>query len=313
MVFKMTRFGSLFSSLFCLPGYIQVESTTKCNLRCRSCIRPQERGSDISLDLYNSIIEQMVGLRRKRRTINLTGLGEPLLNPNIVSMVKHAKERGFRVGFFSNLTLMDEEMSVGLIDARIDYVQASFDSVCKETFEKMRLGADFDRIVENVKRLVETRNQRAMPYDTRITLFSTVSEENVEEIPKIIELGKSLGVDAVFFGRAHGSRIENPLSPARWKNFLEIKTGTKALEQGDPQCIRGVYVTFDGKVLPCGHFIEMVSREEYSRFAFGDLNSDSLSNIWFSNRYRQFRTRVILGGKCTYCPECCPVYEVRFR
>ena len=296
-----------------MPSYIQLESTTKCNLRCRSCIRSQETGFDIALNLYHSIVDQMAASRQKRRAINLTGLGEPLLNTNIVSMVNYAKERDFNVGFFCNLTLMNEEKSIEFINAGIDYIQISFDSACKETFEKMRLGTAFDIIVKNVKGLVRTRNGHASSNGTRITFFSTISEENVEEIPQIIELAKSLGVDAVFFGRAHGSSIKNPLSPARWKNLLESKTKTQAVKHGNPQCISGMYVAFDGKALPCGHFIEMVPRKDYSCFQFGDLNRDSLSDVWFSNRYKQFRARIILGGKCRYCPEYCPVYEVKFQ
>jgi MoaA/NifB/PqqE/SkfB family radical SAM enzyme len=85
--------------------YVQLESTTKCNMKCKTCIRSTGENFDMPFDSFTSIIDQLQSSRLSTEQVDLTGVGEPLLNKNLISMVKYAKRSGFRVGFTSSLTL----------------------------------------------------------------------------------------------------------------------------------------------------------------------------------------------------------------
>src|SRR5512136_715315 len=91
-----------------LPYSVQIEITTKCNLRCEMCSRSKEQAgavnSDMPLDLFNSIVGK---LRYPSRHITLVGLGEPLLHPQLFPIIRSAKERGLAVSLISNFTLVD--------------------------------------------------------------------------------------------------------------------------------------------------------------------------------------------------------------
>src|SRR5438876_8228966 len=90
-----------------LPTDLQLEVTSACNLRCAMCLvryRPpvNKLAGALPLELYRRLLDEVPGLRR----LTLQGLGEPLLSPYLLDMIRLAKARGIEVGFNSNATLL---------------------------------------------------------------------------------------------------------------------------------------------------------------------------------------------------------------
>jgi len=266
----------------------------------------------MSPSLFRSIVDQLRGLSFLQRRLDLTGLGEPLLNPELVSMVRYAKRLGFRVSLTSNFTTINQDNAAGLIGAGLNYLYVSFDGASRETFEKLRHGADFDRIVRNVGLFIKTRKD--LNVDTPRLLFeTTVSELNVHEVPEIVKLGESLNIDGMLFYRpvlpGKSDYVDDSFASVDWKelskNGVEIQVGSFGKPVRPCIGVFGCYVTFDGKVLQCNRMIQLLRRKDYALHQFGDVNESSLPSIWFSDRYRKFRTRIGLGlysGICEYCP-----------
>jgi MoaA/NifB/PqqE/SkfB family radical SAM enzyme len=72
-----------------LPEALQVEVTSACNLRCAMCLvryRPpvNKIAGAMSLDTFRRLVDDLPGLRR----LTLQGLGEPLLAPDLLEMVR---------------------------------------------------------------------------------------------------------------------------------------------------------------------------------------------------------------------------------
>src|SRR3954452_9917828 len=83
-----------------LPDHLQLEITSACNLRCTMCLvryRPpvNKIAGAMPLSMFDGLIGDLPGLRQ----LTLQGLGEPLLAPDLLPMIQHAKARGVRVGF----------------------------------------------------------------------------------------------------------------------------------------------------------------------------------------------------------------------
>jgi radical SAM protein with 4Fe4S-binding SPASM domain len=298
-------------SNYALPIYVQVEATTKCNLKCRTCRRTNEVNRDISLGLFKSIVDQFNKSTFIPRRLDLTGLGEPLFHSNIVEMVSYAKKFGFRVSLTSNLTVFNQNNPSRLVQSGLDYLYISFDGASKDTFEKIRVGSNFDKVVENIKHLVRTKrdlNSRS----PKLLFESTISQYNAKEIHEIVKLAESLEVDGVYFFRQvtpdkedYGSDY---FASQNWEDLAKSRIEIQAASPEKPPrpCVGviGCYITFDGKVLQCNRLIQLLPREEYSHFQFGDLNRNPLSEIWFSDSYRRFRTRVALGMYSSLCKSC---------
>lgn len=293
------------------PDYIQIESTTRCNLKCKTCIRSAKENYDMDLDLFKSIINQLRWSRFGTQQVDLTGVGEPLLNSNLVSMVEYAKRGGFKVGFTTNLTTLNESMAEKLIKKNLDYIYVSFDGATKKTFEKLRVGANFEKVISNIEMLLKKRNDKnkSLPI---VKLTATVSHDNSKEIPGLIKIAEDLRVNSINFNRQiipgeehwkHEFRVVSV-----WKQRANVEIGRMAIPLKKPQpcvALKGCYITYDGKVLPCNSLIQILPRREYYRVQVGDLKQGTLHEIWFSKNYRLFRTLLALGRRpsfCNYCP-----------
>ena len=294
---------------FGMPLSVQIEVTTKCNIGCPLCIRTIDPArivdSDMPLDFFKSIITQLKG---RTESVSLVGLGEPMLHPEIFSIIRFAKENGLEVSLIDNFTLINREKSLALIDSGLDYLYVSFDNVTKEGFEERRTGACFETVVENIKLFVKTKNE--VKAKKPVFFFkATISNSNFAEIPTLVKFAEDLGADGINFGKMMDKDESRIISPPylNEENLPKSKIAIFPCELSESyECdaIKGCYVTFDGKVLPCGLMAESVSRACYPQLQLGDLNSDTMGNIWRSNRFRQLRKKIESGEYLLECRTC---------
>ena len=307
---EIDRLTILPRSLHLLPSFIQIEPTTKCNLRCKICLRTHtcpDGSHDMSMDVFKLIIDQSVSLHLVKPVIKLIGLGEPLLNPHIASMVEYAKRKGLRVEIVSNFTTVNPKILAKFVEAQLDSLCVSLDAASPEIFERIRVGAKFDEVIGNVKSFLKIRKDMNS-VKPRVFFNSTINEDNVKEIPAIVELAKSVGVDGVNFANQIVSNKEGYEHPLFTTLSFEKSHGkTEVWTHGKVNncpAMRRCYITSDGKVMPCNFLMELISREEYPRFQFGDITQSSFRSIWFSKRYRQFRVGKALGFHPYFCSSC---------
>src|SRR5205823_565562 len=124
-----------------LPAALQVEVTSACNLRCAMClVRYRPRVNKLAgarpLDLYRRLLDEVPPLRR----LTLQGLGEPLLSPYLLDMIRLAKRNGVEVGFNSNATLLTRAKADALVATGLDWLHVSLDGARAGTFEAIRDG-----------------------------------------------------------------------------------------------------------------------------------------------------------------------------
>ncbi|HYP48304.1 MAG TPA: radical SAM protein [Thermoleophilaceae bacterium] len=187
-----------------LPEELQVEVSGACNLRCRMCLvryapAISKREGALDLEQFLSLVDSLPRLRR----LTLQGLGEPLLSPHLVEMVRHASARGAAVGFNTNGTLLDRASAERLVAAGLAWLHVSLDGATPETYEDVRHGTDFrprpgqfERVVANLRGLVEVRRAAgsALP---RIQLVFVAMRRNVAELPQLVRLAADVGVEEV--------------------------------------------------------------------------------------------------------------------
>jgi MoaA/NifB/PqqE/SkfB family radical SAM enzyme len=141
------------------PSLIAIESYLGCNLKCRMCPVPspnelmnKREHCAMSFDTYKMIIDQV---SQQKRSINLTQMGEPLLNPNIIKFISYAKTFGHYVSLTTNGTKLTRELSKELTAAGLDLIIFSFDGGTSETYESIRQGAKFKRVLANIEHFIE--------------------------------------------------------------------------------------------------------------------------------------------------------------
>lgn len=101
------------------------------------------------------------------------------------------------INLITNGTLLDADWA-GLLVRGSDWVEISVNAATRETHELVNRGSRFDRVVANVKMLVEAKRRARSA--TRVIYKFTIIPENLREIPDAIALADTLGCDEIAFG-----------------------------------------------------------------------------------------------------------------
>jgi radical SAM protein with 4Fe4S-binding SPASM domain len=156
-----------------------VEISNACNLKCVMCPRNMMKRKIEFMDreTFESIIVQNY---KKLEFVSLNGFGEPLLHPHLFEFLKLCREYGVRTGISTNCTLLNQEKSVALLDDPPDIITLAIDSVNQESFEKVRIGAKFEIVMDNVKQFLRlcARSKR-QPFVILQCIYMTETKDQV--------------------------------------------------------------------------------------------------------------------------------------
>ncbi|MBI5326873.1 MAG: radical SAM protein [Deltaproteobacteria bacterium] len=175
------------------PVDILCEITYRCNLKCPTCFRwtsaPDE--NELTVDEWNAVI---VKLKKWLGTFSLSfGGGEPFLKDGFVDIVRFASAHGIITSAVSNGSLIDEIFAKKIISSGLDSLSLSLNSLNPNVHNATRGSeASFDDVMRAITNL---RKRGKM----RLTISATIMEENIRELPKIVEFVVSEGLDGINF------------------------------------------------------------------------------------------------------------------
>ncbi len=171
------------------PRLVFWELTTGCNLRCIHCrasatelMSPDDLSTKECLDIVDQLAAYAPFI------LVLSG-GEPLWRRDVFDIARRAVSHGIRVALATNGTLVDEAMADRIKDAGIVRVAISLDGADQGTHDAFR-GHDgaYDAAIRGIRHL------QNLGISTQIN--TTVSKHNAHQLPEMVELAKSLKVDA---------------------------------------------------------------------------------------------------------------------
>ena len=302
---------------------IQIEPTTKCNLRCTFCERTYWKQPNE--DLTYADFEKIISGFKYLRTVDLTGIGETLMNKEFFKMLALLKKKKIHVRFNDNATLLNKIISTKLIEGGLDEVLFSFDGGTKKTYESIRVGADFDKVKANIKEFVMIAKQKKSPI--KIRMISVANAFNVEELPQIVGIAHELGIremsvqGMISFGAgiAEDKNTVGRLDKKKVHDIFE-RTREKAHKCGiairlppveekpSGKCqypwISG-WISNKGDLTPCCLVTQRLDRDHILKeYSFGKLTEKSYGEFVNSSRFIEFR-RKLASKKWAEKPEIC--------
>ncbi len=268
------------------PIHLDLEATSVCNLKCFMCFQsfaPPPRGF-MAMELYKKIIDE--GSKKGLCSLKLMYRGEPLLHPNIVEMVRYAKEKGImEVMFNSNATLLTEEKARALIDAGLDKLICSVDGYTKEVYESVRIGAKFETTLQNIKTLQRLKKEMGKKNPTlRVQMVDT--PRNHEQMEGYIKFWSEI---------ADHVAVEDMND---WHD-KDLKAVVASKDFDCPMPYQRLIVLFDGKVtICCGNI--------YGKLVAGDLTKQTVEEVWKGPVMQQLRKNIAEGNshRVRICAEC---------
>ena len=317
----LLRIGRAFPSVFISPRSIQIEATTRCNLKCTFCELSYwtEVAADLNVADFQKMLEHLPRLRR----LELTGIGEPLMNREIYKILGYAKSRGIRISMTDNFTMVTEKAARRLVDLGVDRICLSLDGATKASYEKVRVGANFDKVTRNARRLIEIRRQAGRRKPEVMANF-VVTADSYPEATAVVELAHDLGIRLVQFdcvktfdkteafgtdavADAREASLEAAFARARALGVL-VKWMYFEQDVAIEHCSRPWnrnFVTRDGYVHPCCLTTQTGDRQAQNRRSLGNLIDDPIERLWKSDEFSGLRKKMregILPHACHMCP-----------
>jgi MoaA/NifB/PqqE/SkfB family radical SAM enzyme len=168
---------------------VYIEPTTKCNLKCRICVRHawSEPLGAMSWATFHRILQ---GLRSfsPLPQVFFGGFGEPLTHPEIYRMIRAAKELGSEVELITNGTLLDDGSVQALLESELDTLWVSVDGATEGCYAEVRTGAALEGVLQNVARL-QQQTQRLSRKTPQVGLAFVAMAGNAVEFPQLLQWG----------------------------------------------------------------------------------------------------------------------------
>ena len=289
---------------------------------------------EMSIDLIRKILEDSRGT--PLREIIPSTMGEPLLYKDFEKIIDMCGEFDVKLNLTTNGSFPRkgaEEWAKLLIPVCSD-IKISWNGATKETQEQIMLGSNWERDLNNLKTLIRIRDEYAEQGGSwcRITLQLTFLGTNVDELADIVRLGLSLGVDRIKGHHlwAHFKEIKtlsmrhNAEAIARWntaaQEALDV-AATHLLPNGKHILLENIYpleesasvnlvsdgvcpflgkeawVDTTGRFNPCC----APDQERLSLGEFGNLNENTIEEIWKGSAYQDLRQNYLKHPLCISC------------
>ena len=173
-----------YDDLLAFPRNLEIETVNACNARCPMCtIDDWTRHSPtMKEELFDKIVREITPFAPRMKRVSLYRDGEPLLDKKLAPRIAKLKAVGVRTTDIStNVSLLNEKRSRALLEAGIDRIKLSIDSMRKDVFEAIRVKLDFDEVVENAKTFIRLRDEIRPETSVRVRMI--LQESNKDEWP----------------------------------------------------------------------------------------------------------------------------------
>lgn len=196
--------------------------TARCNLSCVHCYLGAGPGCTAAGELPT---ERALGLLDGFAAVNAPAVlfsgGEPLLRDDLWALAERSRALGLAASLSTNGTLITPEVAIRLKEAGIGYAGISLDGARAGTHDRLRgVPGSFQRAVEGIRNCVEA--------GVRCGLRVTATADNAPEIPQILELARTLGIERfclywlVPSGRGQGAAVTRQVDPAVVPRILDL-------------------------------------------------------------------------------------------
>jgi len=274
--------------------------TPACNHHCPGCGNVfVHQPAPLSAEQWSDILDK---IRPFARTLKITG-GEPTLHPEFGKILSQVDAWQIPYTIFSNADWVHTEDVMSTLSGlhHVGGLLISLHGSKPEIHETFTgVPGSFERTVQNIRRIIAA--------GIKVHVSTVLNAYNLEDLPDIVKLAHSLGVERVVFNRFLG-RSDSPFQPETSKlrrvmwviadlqqQFPSHRPDAFGVRYGNciPQCFEpstssgcwaGVaYCTVDpwGRLRPCNHSPTMV----------GSLLETNLLDLWESPVMQSWRNLV---------------------
>jgi MoaA/NifB/PqqE/SkfB family radical SAM enzyme len=326
------------------PFFVVLELTYRCNLKCPHCyelFRPADKNmKNKTMELKPAEIQSIVEQLPRFTLITVNG-GEIFLRSDLreilsIILAKH------RCHLYTNGTGITPEMARDLVDMGVTSMGVSVDGP-EAVHDSMRGRGSFAQTIEGIRLLTDLKRRLGKKYPV-LNLKTTITDKNVHHASDMVPFAERLGMDYCTFQVLNNSihmggvsfqfsldysqppppitNVPRAVLEQQLNNIQELGSKSRVrvrilpklpvpsilehyanrLEPAAHTCVSPwttMYVSPTGCVYPCLNYY------------VGNIREQSFRELWNSERYREYRKRLLRGGQFPDCVGCCDLFEKR--
>jgi len=325
------------------PFLMSINVTNSCNLNCVACYFHSALNPDrYPKEWHSAMLDERAfcklvdeARKLKIRSIIFSGQGEPFVHPNLLSFIKLAKERALLCDIFTNGTLIDPSVLNELSLMRLDSLKLSLWDPDPYRYEALRPG--YGHYLGHIKEWLiyyrQNKNKKKFP---EINVVFLINNKNYDCIQEMYDFAETYRIGGIVF---KVMEILDSTTSDYMMNEEQIKIAYQLLRKFSDLKKRKIYsnagefcsmleyarprvgnyarsffrkmpcyigwvytrVLVNGDVVPCCNG---------SDYVLGNIHQKTLSEIWHSREYREFRFYALTNKytaafrRCE-CDECC--------
>jgi MoaA/NifB/PqqE/SkfB family radical SAM enzyme len=291
------------------PKVLYLEPVFGCNYRCFFCIHGSGHHTRTAR-LDPALFKKLKPLIERVKHIHITGLGEPLLNAHLLDYLAYIREKDKSYYINTNGSLITDAHADLLTTSKSE-LSISLDAGDGQTYHRMRAGGNWDKVISGLKCVSQARATRGSRYPSLYLTFH-INALNLMSLPKVPELARELGIDAVKFSwtilpeayRFHSifdkqdmvTGIVQSVCTQLRKNGIEVRNGA----------------VFDRHFRGCWNFSKMAFIGANGSVAaccsrwptVGNLNANCFEDIWNGMPRRSLALAILNGRPQGVCQDC---------
>jgi putative metalloenzyme radical SAM/SPASM domain maturase len=248
------------------------------------CLKFSEGSCIEEGDMEPALFAKLLPSLTQTQFLVLNGLGEPLLHPNleaIIALARTAMPPQAVIGFQSNGLLLDQHRAATLLEAGLDTICLSLDSLQPRTpTGKHNTGHPFSPVAQAVACLATARKKQHR--DIRIGIEIVLKQETLPQLPDIVEWAYAHEVDYIitshlfsYDGTMEEQCLFNPNSRAATTLFAKWHREAAAeglhLEDLPAAHLKFAKKTSDTRLLQIGAAMQNEAREHGISLHFSNL------------------------------------------
>jgi len=306
--FIETQLGESVDKLLEFPMYINIETINMCNARCVMCGIDFDNKKKMLMpdQIFNKITEEISEYVEHVRKVNLYLDCEPLMDKHLHESIHRLKCVGVStVNVATNASILFSNRAVELIEAGLDEIYISIDSLSKAKYEAIRKRLKFENVYNNTLELIKIRNQMKSNLSIRIQMVA--QEMNFGEEEAFVNHWTSLlnENDKVVVHKAHN-----------WGNKVNVATYEEDAYINEIPCSvlwSNACIHSDGSIALCS-----VDTEACSIHSIGSLNDSSINEIWHGFHIDRIRMMHLAGNReqhslCNGCTAWREIKNVKYH
>jgi len=183
--------------------HLRLAIDDSCNLRCPSCRKGlifHKEGSayQLGIRLADRINEWLYDYPHPLQ-VHIGSDGDPFASHVYRHFMEQTPERdNIKYSILTNALMFREfHTRVPYVISNLEELGVSIDGASKETYEKLRLGGKWEKVLEGL----ECISKLKQTHNFKFILHFVVQKENYHEMEDIIDLGRQFGADRVWLNR----------------------------------------------------------------------------------------------------------------